>query len=80
MVNRIEGKKTIGIKQTLKAVKSNKAETVYVSKDADIKLTGPLIELATQNSLEIIYVDTMKKLGNLCGIDVGASAAAVLKD
>lgn len=80
MVNRIEGDKTVGIKQTLKAVRNNRAKTVYVAKDAEKRLTEPLIKLAEENSLEIIYIDTMKELGSLCGIDVGASAAALLKD
>lgn len=52
---------------------------MYVSKDADESLIKPLIELAEENSIDIIKVDTMKELGRLCGIDVSAATAALLK-
>ena len=48
---------------------------MYVAKDADSKLLNLLLELAKDNSLEIIFVDTMKELGNLCGIDVASATA-----
>lgn len=72
-------KKTVGIKQTLKAVETGVAQTVYVAKDADEKVLAPLKELCQKNSVEIISVENMKQLGKACGIDVGAAAVAVLK-
>lgn len=71
--------KTIGIKQTLKAVENKTAETVYIAKDADEKVVRALMELCLENSVEIVYIETMKQLGKACGIEVGAAAACVLK-
>jgi len=72
--------KAIGIKQSLKVVEANNARTVFIARDADEKITGGLKELCTANSIEIFYVDTMKQLGKACGIEVGASAVALLKE
>jgi len=77
MVNRIEGEKVIGIKQSLKSIRSGRGKCLYVAKNADMKLTTPLIKLANEKSLQINYIDTMKELGVLCGIEVGAAVALV---
>lgn len=80
MVTRLEGEKVVGIKQTAKALKSNLGSKLYVAKDADIKLLEPILKLAADKSLEIEEVDTMKELGVLCGIDVSAATALIIKE
>lgn len=72
-------KKTIGIRQSLKAVESGIAGTVYIAKDADEKVVRNIKELCSVSSVEIVYIDTMKQLGKACGIEVGAAVACVLK-
>lgn len=79
MVNRLSGKKVVGIKQTIKAIKNGEGRTVYIAKDADNKLIKTVEELSMEHSLEVVYVETMKELGKLCGIDVGAASALVLE-
>lgn len=71
--------KTIGVKQTLKAVEGGKARTVFIARDAEEKVVGKIKELCDKNSIEIVYVESMKQLGKACGIEVGAAAACVLK-
>jgi large subunit ribosomal protein L7A len=70
--------KTIGIKQTVKAVENGTAKFVYIAKDADDKVVNVLKELCKKNLIEVIYVENMKQLGKACGIDVGAAAVSVL--
>lgn len=72
-------KKTVGVKQSLKAVENGTAKILFIAKDADEKVVHSLKQLASQNLVEIKYVETMKQLGKACGIDVGASAACLLK-
>jgi large subunit ribosomal protein L7A len=72
------GKKTVGIKQTLKAVENGTAKTVYIAQDADEKVVLALKELCQKNSVEIIYAENMKQLGKACGIEVGAAAISLL--
>lgn len=80
MVERLSGKKVIGIKQTSKSLKSGLGKELYVAKDSDEHLINPLIELAKELSVEIHYVNSMKELGRLCGIEVGAAVALILKE
>ncbi|AJA49737.1 putative ribosomal protein L7Ae-like [Clostridium pasteurianum DSM 525 = ATCC 6013] len=79
MVNRLSGKKVVGIKQTIKAIKNGDGRIVYIAKDADNKLVNTVEALSIEHSLEIVYVETMKELGKLCGIDVGAASALILE-
>lgn len=71
-------KRTIGTKQTLKAVNAERAKIVFVAKDAQEHVVRDLISACKQKGIEIIYVDSMRSLGKACGIEVGASSAAVL--
>ncbi len=80
MVGKLVGQRVVGIKQTLKALKNNQGKVLYIAKDADVSITDPILNLAKVNSLQIIFVDTMKELGNLCDIDVASAAALVLED
>jgi large subunit ribosomal protein L7A len=80
MVERLVGKKVVGIKQSIKVMKNNEAKSLYVANDADSRLIAPVIKLAQEISLEINYINTMRELGKLCGIDVGAATAVLLKD
>ena len=80
MVGKLVGQKVVGVKQTLKALKNNLGKVLYIAKAADVNITDPILELAKVNSLQIIFVDTMKELGNLCDIDVASAAALLLED
>lgn len=80
MVLGLQGKKAVGVKQTSKAIKGGKALKVYIARDAEEKVTKPIIDLCGQNNIEIIYVNTMKELGHMCGIDVGAATAALINE
>lgn len=48
MIDRLIGKKLIGIKQCAKAMKNGSGTKLYVAKDSDERLILPLIELATE--------------------------------
>lgn len=78
MVERLIGNKVIGIKQAAKAIKSGEGKILYVAKNADTKLIDPIISLANENSIEVLYIETTKELGRLCGIEVGSAAALLL--
>jgi large subunit ribosomal protein L7A len=68
----------VGTKQTVKALKSGKANELIVADDADPNITNKVVEIALENDIPVHHVDSMKKLGKVCGIHVGASAVAVI--
>lgn len=73
-------KRIIGLKQTIKAIKEDKVCKVYIAKDADECIKNNIVEVCNGRDLNIVYVNTMKELGEACGIEVKASTASLLKD
>ncbi len=71
--------KVIGLKQTRKALNQNKVDRLYLAQDADDHLLRELREMAGEKNIEIVYVTSMKELGEKCGIAVGAATVALLK-
>ena len=69
----------IGTKQAVKALKNNLIQEVIIADDADIYLTGRVVETAKELDVPITYVDSMRMLGKACGIDVGAATVAIKK-
>ena len=72
--------KTVGLKQSVKAVQDGKVKSIFIATDSDTKIINTVKELCAGSSIEINYVDSMKQLGKACGIDVGASVVCLLKD
>ncbi|WP_223595873.1 50S ribosomal protein L7ae-like protein [Neobacillus bataviensis] len=69
----------IGTKQTVKALKEGKVQEIFVATDAEPKVTGKIVEEALGFNVPVQYVDSMKKLGKACGIEVGAAAVAIIR-
>jgi large subunit ribosomal protein L7A len=68
----------IGTKQTVKALKEEKVQELIVADDAEPKVTARVVTVAQELNIPILYVDSMKKLGKACGIEVGASSVAII--
>lgn len=71
--------KAVGIKQTMKAVQKGLCKQVFIARDADRAIVKGLEELCESMQVPLKYIDSMKQLGKACGIEVGASAAGILK-
>ena len=65
----------VGIKQTMRMLEQGQLREVSVAKDSDYFVIRPLIAMADMKRVPVIYVDTRKELGRLCGIKIGAAAA-----
>jgi large subunit ribosomal protein L7A len=76
----IQAKKVIiGTKQTVKALLEGNVQGLVVATDVDPKVTAKLINKALELNVPIQYVDSKRKLGNACGIEVGASTVAIIR-
>ena len=73
-------KKTVGSKQTIKAVQKGEAKVVYLALDVEERIKQPLLQLCREKNVEVITVDTMLELGRACGIKVGSAAVAIIVD
>lgn len=72
-------RRSVGMKQTAKAVDRGEARLVFVARDADAQLVRRIVEACGARAIELVYVDTMAELGRACGIEVGAASAALLE-
>jgi len=73
-------KKTVGSKQTLKAVERGQAKVVFIARDADNHVVEPIRQACRQKNVEIVEVDSLKDLGRACGIDVGCASASIIEE
>ncbi|SHI13130.1 large subunit ribosomal protein L7A [Clostridium collagenovorans DSM 3089] len=82
MFNELKNHKVIGVKQTIKTLKGlcgDEEIIVYVADDAENSVLSSLLKVTEELNIEVQRVATMKELGELCGIDVGAAAALLFK-
>ena len=70
----------VGYKQAVRALGEGRVQKVFLSDDCEKKISAPIEELASQKGVQVFFVPTMKELGAMCKIDVGASCAVILKD
>ncbi|WP_062349796.1 50S ribosomal protein L7ae-like protein [Bacillus kwashiorkori] len=69
----------IGTKQTIKALKNGTISELLLANDTDQHIIDKIVEVASECNVPITRVDSMKKLGAACGIDVGAAVVAVVR-
>ncbi len=73
-------KKTVGSKQTLKAVQQGMAKVVYIAQDAQSHIVNPIIQACSLKNVPVVQVDEMLELGKTCGIEVGCAAASIVEE
>ncbi|MBM7096610.1 MULTISPECIES: 50S ribosomal protein L7ae-like protein [Alteribacter] len=69
----------VGTKQTLKALEEQQVKELIIADDADHGVLSKVLALAEDQGVPIQTVDSMKKLGKACGIDVSAAIVAIKK-
>ncbi|MDD6483843.1 MAG: ribosomal L7Ae/L30e/S12e/Gadd45 family protein [Clostridiales bacterium] len=69
----------VGYKQAVRALGEDRVLKVFLADDCERKISAPIEELASQKDVQVFYIPTMKELGAMCGIEVGASCAVVLR-
>lgn len=72
-------RKTVGAKQTLKAMKRNEVTHLYIAKDCDEQVVAPLVEASERAHIPVDRTYTMAELGVACHIKVKAAAVGLLK-
>lgn len=74
------GKMVCGTRQSERALLSGAALRLYVARDADPKVVRRVLDLAKENGVEVVFVDTMAELGKACKLRVGCAVACFLKE
>lgn len=73
-----KSKVVVGSKQLRKALENGRAKQVFLARNADPAITEPLAAVCVKNHIPCAWVHSMADLGQACGIDVGAAAAAAV--
>ena len=50
---------------------------VIIAQDAEERIITPVVEEAELHRIPVTYVDSRKKLGEACGIEVGTAVVAI---
>ena len=75
----LTGKKVVvGAKQLRKAFARGTVRYVFLAENADPAVTDPIVDTCGKRNIQITWVPSMAELGQRCGIEVGAAAAAVI--
>lgn len=77
---RLAKRRTIGKNQTTKLLQQEAAVLVLLAKDAETRVTQPVLKLAEGKGVPVVWIDSMKELGKACGIEVGAAMAAIVEE
>lgn len=72
--------RTVGVKQTLRALEKESVLCVYVAQDAEGHVVRPILDICRNKGIKVREVQTMAELGKACGIEVGAAVAALLSE
>ncbi len=71
--------KVVGSKQVLKGISNGTVRCVIVALDADAEVKKTLIAKAKTAGIEILYVPSKKRLGEIVGVDVAAASVGIIK-
>lgn len=64
-----------GYRQVVKALSAKSCKKLLIAEDCSERISEELKALAA--GVEIVSVPSMRELGNICGIDVPSSCAAI---
>ncbi len=70
--------KTIGAKQTAKAIARGDVKMVFIAGDSDERVALPILELCAEHSVPVNRDYSLEELGKACRIKVKAAAVGVL--
>ena len=71
--------RAVGTKQVLRALDQGIVSMAFVAKDADPFLTKRVMDACYARNIQCLEAESAKALGEACGIDVSAAAAAILR-
>ena len=71
--------KVVGTRRLLRAIEAGEIAEAYLALDADLFITRQVKDACQQANVRITDVDTMKKLGEACGVKVKTASAGIRK-
>ncbi len=76
-INQLRAYLVIGTKQVTKAITNSEVSEVVIAKDAEQHIINKVLDSVKKHNIPHTFVDSKKKLGKACNIEVGATAIAI---
>lgn len=73
------GSKVVGTRRLLHAIKAGEIELAYIASDADLFIVRQVRAACNEAGVRMVEVDTMKELGQACGVEVKTASAGLKK-
>lgn len=71
--------KVVGTRRLLRAIQAGEIAEAYVARDADLFILRQVRDECGQAGVPLVEVDTMKQLGEACGVEVKTASAGIRK-
>ena len=71
--------KVVGTRRLIRAIQNGEIEEAYVARDADLFILRQVREACAAAGVRMVEVDTMKELGQACGVEVKTASAGIRK-
>lgn len=75
----VESQKTVGLKETLKAIKNDTINLVIVSTNIDSSLEKVILTECSTNNISVKRAFTKQDLGKLACLEVSCAVVGILK-
>ena len=71
--------KVVGTRRLVRAVLAGEISEVYLAQDADLYIVRQVRQACSEAGVRMVEVDTMKELGQACGVEVKTASAGLKK-
>ena len=69
--------KVVGTRRLLRAIQAGEIAEAYIARDADLFIRRQVRDECDKARIPLIEVDTMKQLGEACGVEVPTASAGI---
>ena len=73
------GSKVVGTRRLVRAIQAGEISEAYIARDADLFIIRQVKQACTDNGVNVVEVETMKELGQACGVEVKTASAGLKK-
>ena len=71
--------KVVGTRRLLRAIQAGEISEAYIAQDADLFIVRQVRQACNAAGVRMVEVESMKKLGEACGIEVKTASAGIWK-
>ena len=73
------GSKVVGTRRLIRAIQAGEISEAYIANDADLFIVRQVKQACTENGVRMVEVNSMKELGQACGVEVKTASAGLKK-